>query len=548
MRKHFLGLRIALVFCAFIISCKSNTGTVTATIDAAPARGLSVQNIDSSVKPGDDFFMYANGKWYDTASILPTESRAGARLEMDYVAKAHIKSILEEIATAKNNPASIEQKVGDLFASGMDTAAIEKLGYSPVKPLLQQIDAIKDTKGLLHFVAQETTAGDGSLIGIYVAADDKNSTKNLLALYQAGIGLPDRDYYFKTDPATQTVVSSYKNYILTLFKLTGDDTATAAKKVTLVYDLEKQLATSHRTNVELRDVQANYNKMAVADLNKQMPMLAWNELLTNLHATTDSINVGQPGYYSRLNELLKTVPLDTWKTYLRFHLLNNAADVLSSDFVNASFEYNQKTLSGQKLLKDRWERMYHVVDGSLGEALGQVYVKKYFTPEAKQRMVELVNNLQKSFEIRLNKLDWMSDSTKQKAIAKLHTFIKKVAFPDKWRDYSNVTIERNNFYSNLVSAGKNEYDHNISKIGKPVDRSEWGMTPPTNNAYYNPTFNEIVFPAGILQFPMFDVGSDDAMNYGAIGMVIGHEMTHGFDDQGAQYDKDGNLKNWWSKE
>ena len=525
-----------------IYSCKNAVETTIA------ARGLSTQNIDSSVKPGDNFFLFANGKWYDTATILPTESRAGSRLDMDDVAKAHIKSILEEVAAAKNNPGTIEQQVGDLFASGMDTATIEKLGYEPIKPELQKIDAIKDTKGIVQFVADEYTIGHPILIGQYVGADEKYSSKNIAVYYQAGLGLPDRDYYFKADAATATVVKAYQHYIQTLFALTGSDSATALKNAMTVYELEKQLAASHRTNVELRDPQSNYNKMAVADIDKKMPGIGWKNLLTNLHIKTDSVNIGQPAFYSKLNELLTTVPVDTWKTYLRFHLLNNAANTLSSAFVAASFEYKGKTLSGQKKLKDRWETNYAIIDGNLGEALGQLYVKKYFSAEAKMKMQQLVNNLQAAFEKRINKLDWMSDSTKEKAIAKLHTFIKKVAFPDKWRDYSKVTITRNNFVGNLVSCGQNEYNYQVSKVDKSVDKTEWGMTPPTNNAYYNPTINEIVFPAGILQFPMFDINSDDAMNYGGIGMVIGHEMTHGFDDQGAQYDKDGNLKNWWSKE
>jgi len=544
MRKYIFPS----VFLVMALTCMLSCNNATETKSLQTRIGLSMQNIDWAIKPGDDFYMFANGKWYDTATILSTESRAGARLEMDYITKAHIKSILEEAAAATNAPGSIEQKVGDMFASGMDTVAIEKAGYVPVKPWLQKIDAIKDVKSLLTYEAEQVTLQNGSLIGQGVGADEKNSVKNIALYSQAGIGLPDRDYYFKTDPATQTVVNAYKTYLFTLCKLTGDDSASAVKKVALCYNLEKQMAASHRTNVELRDPQTNYNKMAVADLDKKMPNIGWTTLLSNLHVKTDSVNIGQPGYYIKLDELLTAVPVDTWKTYLRLHLLTGAAGALSRDFVNASFAYNGKTLSGQKKLKDRWETIYQSLDGNIGEALGQLYVKKYFSEDAKKRMLELVNNLQAAFENRIAKLDWMSDSTKQKAIEKLHAFTKKIGFPDKWRDYSGVTIQRNNFFENILSCSKNEYNHQISKIGQPVDRSEWGMTPPTNNAYNNPSFNEIVFPAGILQFPMFDVNSDDAMNYGGIGMVIGHEMTHGFDDQGAQYDKEGNLKNWWGKE
>lgn len=542
MKKIFFPVTFMVSLSACIISCNNN--------DAASSqekKSLALANMDSAIKPGDDFYRYANGKWFDTAKIPPTESRIGAGLEMYNRMKGHIKEILEEVSKGSNAPGSIEQKVGDFYNSGMDSAAIEKRGYEPVKPYLQKITELKDAKGVLQFVAEETYT-NSTLIGQYFGADEKNSTTNIAVYYQAGLGLPDRDYYFKTDAATQSVVKAYQTYMQKLFTLTGDDSATAAKNMMVVYGLEKQIATSHRTNVELRDPQSNYNKMAVADLEKKMPVIGWKELLNTLSVHADSINVSQPAYYQKLNDLLKTVPVDSWKTYLRFHTLNNAAPVLSSNFVNANFEYSGKALSGQQQMKERWERVYRFTDGTLGEALGQLYVKKYFTEDAKKRMLDLVNNLQKAFEARIMKLDWMSDSTKAKAKEKLYTFIKKIGYPDKWRDYSKVTIDKNKFFENLLSAAKNEYDFQVSKVGKPVDRSEWGMTPPTINAYYNPTFNEIVFPAGILQYPMFDADVDDAMNYGGIGMVIGHEMTHGFDDQGAQYDKDGNMKNWWSKE
>ncbi len=541
--KRRLPLLITLAFITlFITSCNQDDDT-----ELQP-RELSEHNIDTSVKPGDDFFLYANGKWYDTATILPTESRAGARLEMDYIAKSHIRTILEEASKEKTEPGSIQQKVGDMYASGMDTATIEKLHFDPIKPWLKEIDTLSSVKSLLQFAAKQTTLGNDLLIGQFIGADEKNSTKNIAVYYQDGLGLPDRDYYFKTDASTLNVVSAYQKYIRTLFMLTGDDTATAEKNEALVYDIEKQLAASHRTNVELRDPQSNYNKMAVADLDKKMPVLGWQTLLANLLVKTDSVNISQPGYYAKLNELLKTIPLASWKTYLRFHLIDNTANILSSSFMKAAFEYRGQTLSGQKQMKERWEQLYRMIDYKLGEALGQLYVQKYFTEDSKKRINELVDNLIMAFQNRIKNLDWMSDSTKQKALEKTTTFVKKVAYPDKWRDYSSVNITRTSYFNNVMACSQNEYNYQVNKLGKPVDRTEWGMTPPTNNAYYNATVNEIVFPAGILQFPMFDPGSDDAMNYGGIGMVIGHEITHGFDDQGAQYDKYGNLSNWWSKE
>jgi len=525
-----------------IVSCNNQTDSKSNVIT------LSLANMDSATKPGDDFYRFANGKWFDTAVIPASESRVGAGLEMYNRTKTNIKEILESVSKSNNTAGSIEQKVGDFYLSGMDSAAIEKAGYEPVKPWLKQIADIKDAAGILQFNTEQTANNNNLFMGGFIGADEKNSTNNIIIFYQAGLGLPDRDYYFKTDEATAKVVKAYQAYIQKLFSLTGDDSATAAKNMKAVYDLEKQLAASHRTNVELRDPQSNYNKMAVADLDKKMPAIGWSNMFKSLSVKTDSVNMGQPGYYQKLNDLLKSAPLDTWKTYLRFHILSNAAPALSNAFVQANFNYAGKALSGRQQMKERWERIYQQTDGNLGEALGQLYVKKYFTEDAKKRMLDLVNNLQKAFEARIMKLDWMSDSTKAKAKEKLYAFIKKIGFPDKWRDYSKVTIEKNKFFENLLSCSRNEYAYQVSKVGKPVDRTEWGMTPPTINAYYNPTFNEIVFPAGILQYPMFDPNVDDAMNYGGIGMVIGHEMTHGFDDQGAQYDKDGNMKNWWSKE
>ena len=509
---------------------------------------ISLENIDSTVRPGDDFFLYANGRWLNKATIPATESSMGAMLEMYNGTKARIKEILDEVSKSSHAPGTIEQKVGDFYASGLDSATINARGYEPVKPYLAAIDSIQDTRGILSFVAQQTQMGNPILFGQYVGADEKNSAKNIAVYYQAGTGLPDRDYYFKNDEATNAVVNAYKVYISRLFALTGDDSSAAVTKANLVYGLEKQMAAAHRNNVELRDPESNYNRMAIATLHESMPLIGWKELLRNLSVNSDSVNVAQPAYYAKVNDMLKDIPVDSWKVYLRAHLLDNVATSLSSDFVNAHFDYNGKALRGQQQIKDRWERIYQATDVYLGEALGQLYVKRFFTEASKKRMLELVDNLQKAFEARITRVDWMSDSTKSKAKEKLGTFIKKIGFPDKWRDYSKVSIDKSRYFENLVSAARNEYDYQVNKLGKPVDRKEWGMSPPTINAYYNPTFNEIVFPAGILQPPMFDLNADDAINYGGIGMVIGHEMTHGFDDQGAQYDKDGNLRNWWSKE
>ena len=508
------------------------------------AKFIETAYMDSSVRPGDNFFEFVNGTWLKNTIIPPTETRVGSFTDVYNNAKEHLKIILDSVSTVRQPNGSIEQKVGDFYASGMDSVTIEKRGYDPIKPYLQQINAFTDVKSIMQFEEHVQKDGFGYIAAIGIGPDEKNSNMNIAGFGQTGLGLPDRDYYFKTDAATTAIQDAYKKYMQKMFMLTGDDSATAVKKVAGVYGLEKQMAQSHRSRVELRDPQSNYNKMAVADLDKKMPVFGFSSFLNNVGAKTDSVDVGQPAYYTKLNSLLKTIPIDTWKAYYKFHVANDAANYLSSNFVNARFDYS-KVLSGQQQIKPRWERMYRATDSYLGEALGQLYVKKYFTADAKKRMLALVSNLQKSFDAHIKNLDWMSDVTKAKAHDKLYAFMQKIGFPDKWRDYSRVTVNRKTFFENLISAGKNNYRYELSKLNKPVDKTEWGMTPPTVNAYYNPTFNEIVFPAGILQFPFFDPKADDAINYGGIGMVIGHEMTHGFDDEGAQYDKEGNLKNWW---
>ncbi|WP_080239634.1 M13 family metallopeptidase [Spirosoma rigui] len=505
-----------------------------------------ITGIDPTKKPGDDFFRYANGIWNDTARIPESQAGVGAYSFMNYPQRIRLQAILDSVSTGQFPAGSIEQKVGDFYASGMDTLAINKRGYEPIKPLLARIDALADVSSLLTLVAEEQKAGNRSIIGFYVGPDNKRSSINIAQFSQTGIGLPERDYYFKTDSSTGSVQRAYRTYLTRLFVLTGTDAATAAKNAAVVYDIEKQLATAHRTNIERRDVKANYNKLAVADLTQKQPGLNWPALLATLGVRADSVNVGQPAYYDKLNTLLTTVPIDDWKVYLKGRALTNYSTFLSQPFVDASFAYS-KILTGQAVKKTRAEEMTQAVDGSLGEALAQLYVKKYFPEEAKKRITALVGNLKKAFEARINKLDWMSDSTKSRAKEKLYAFTEKIGYPDKWRDYSKVDVKRDAYFENRLSANKNDYLYSVAKVGQRVDRTEWHTTPPTVTAYNNPPLNEIVFPAGILQPPYFDVNADDALNYGGVGMVIGHEITHSFDDQGAQFDKNGNVTNWWTK-
>lgn len=528
---------LPFLFAAAMIGCK-NDGAKSITFDVA--------GMDTSVHPGDDFFRYANGGWMKQTKIPDDQSGWGSfyTLYEENLKKMH--EILEDLSKKKDHPkGSAEQKVGDFYASGMDTAAIEKAGYTPLQPMLAKIDAVKDYKELLQLLASSAKEGDGDLLGMYVGADERNSTKNILVLYQTGLSLPEKDYYTKTDSITVMQRNKLVQHIAAYFKLTGMDAAKAEAAAATVLKLETAIAASHLTPVEQRDPVKNYNKMSVADLDKLAPNLSIAQNLNLMGIQTDSVNVSQPKYYQALSKLLASESIDAWKAKVRYDYISSNASLLSKAFRDERFEFN-KIFSGASKQPERWKRMVDMTDGSLRDLLGEVFVKKYFPPEAKQRMDELVSNLQKAFSKRINALDWMSDSTKQRAQEKLNAIIRKIGYPDKWKSFDDVEISRDNFYGNMRSVAKHDWKEMVGKIGKPVDKTEWGMTAPTVNAYYNPTFNEIVFPAGILQFPFFNMSADDAVNYGAIGLVIGHEMTHGFDDQGRQYDAQGNLKDWWT--
>ncbi|HEX3385722.1 MAG TPA: M13 family metallopeptidase, partial [Mucilaginibacter sp.] len=486
---------------------------------------VDVAGIDYSIKPGDNFFRFVNGRWYDTAKIASDQSGVGSYSFMNIPQKRLLQNILDSVSKSKNIMGSVEQKVGDFYASGMDTATINQRGYEPIKPMLARIDAISDISSLMKYVADDLKAGNSSIIGFGVYPDNQNSSINIAHVSQTGIGLPDRDYYFKTDPSTLNIQQAYKKYISTLFQLSGSDVATANKNADVAYGIEQQIAASHKTNIERRDVKANYHKVAIASINQTQANIGWTTLLANLGAGTDSIDMAQPAYYDTLNGLLRSIPINDWKIYLKADMLKDYSETLSESFADASFEFS-KVLSGQATQKSRRQVMTENVDGYLGQALGQLYVKRYFNEDAKKRVLVLVNNLQKAFENRINHLDWMSDSTKHKAIEKLYAITKKLGYPDKWRSYDKVEISRTRYFENILYIEQNGYQYQLAKLNKPVDKTEWGTTPSTVTAYYNPFANEVVFPAGILQFPYFDFEADDAINYGGIGMVIGHEMTH----------------------
>jgi len=492
--------------------------------------------------------MYVNGKWIKDTKIPASEKGAGGMYAMTVNNQTLLHGILEEVSKQDNAKDSKEQKVGDLYLSGMDTVALEKLGYEPVKPLLAEIDAVHDYRDLVNLAAKSFNDGNGYLFGFYVSPDDKNSKMNVAHFDQTGLGLPNKDYYFKTDPATVKIRAAYVTYIAKLFTLTGMDATHAAESASGILKLETEIAKSHLSPVELRDPVKNYHKLSVADFQKTLPDIDLKNVFRLMNIHTDTVLVGQPQYYAALDNLLKSQPLDVWKSKLRFNAIDGAAASLSKNFRDAHFDFYDKALAGQKTQQPRWRTMVSEIDNGLGDLLGQLYVAKYFPPESKKRMIELVNNLKSVYRSRIEKLDWMSDATKKSALAKLAAFTVKIGYPDKWKNYDDVEISKDSYYKNLQSIAKHDYNVGLKKLNKPVDKTEWFMTPSTVDAYNNPTNNEIVFSAGILQFPFFDKDADDAINYGAIGVVIGHEMTHGFDDQGRQYDKDGNLKDWWTKE
>ncbi|QJD98269.1 M13 family metallopeptidase [Mucilaginibacter robiniae] len=517
---------------------------------APPRKFIDPANMDPAVKPGDNFFEYANGGWLKQNSIPAKETRWGS---FGILAEENNKKLINLLTEVSKTPSqakgSIKQRVGDLYASAMDSVAIEKRGYEPIKTDLQRIDHITDLNGVINEIAYQRTIGEGSpLFGFGVGQDSKHVTKYIVSIGQGGTSLPDRDYYLVDNARNQRIQGAYKTYLTTLFTLTGTPAAEAEKNAATIFRMETELAKLQMSRVAMRDPNKTYNKFSVAQFSQTTPHLNWATLLPKMKVSgQDTMLVRQPDFFKSVDGMLTSIPVEDWKVYLKGYILRGSASQLSSPFTKASFKFSS-VLSGQQVQAPRDQRMARLVDGSLGELLGQLYVEKYFTPAAKQYMVNLVNNMKETLGSRIERLEWMSPETKQRALKKLHAITVKIGYPDKWEDYNGVTINRNDYYGNLKRISVWGYNFNVTRLGKPVDKTRWGMTPPTVNAYYSPVGNEIVFPAGILQFPFFDFNADDAINYGGIAAVIGHEMTHGFDDQGRQYDADGTLRDWWGKE
>ncbi len=535
-----------------LVALGLGAGTLLQLIAAEPAKPVaprfSAGNMDPAVDPRTDFAHYAWGSWAKANPIPADKSRWGAFNELDQYNQTALKGILETAAGRSHEPGSTEQKVGDFYASAMDTAAIEAAGLKPVATDLAQVAAIANLNDLAHAVADLHNQQVGALFVVSVAPDEKNSVLNVLQANQGGLSLPSKEYYIA--PQYEKQRTGFVAHVAKMFELAGDTPEAAATGAQTVFDVEKSLATNARTPIELRDSLANYNKMPTAELAAKMPAFPFAPYLSERGiggpAATEII-VGQPKFFEGLQEQLASRPLGDWKTYLRYRILRADAPYLATAFENERFRFYGTELQGTPAQEPRWQRAARTIDGEIGEALGQLYVAQYYPPEAKAKMDAMIHNIVAVMHDRLQKVDWMTAETRQKALAKFDRFYSKVGHPEKWRDYSTVKVERGDYFANIRAANQFEDRRNITKLGQPVDKAEWFMSPPTVNAYFDPTANNINFPAGILQPPFFDFTLDDAVNYGGIGAVIGHEITHGFDDQGRHYDGDGNLSEWWTE-
>lgn len=514
-----------------------------------PGERLDLSNLDTTAAPGVSFYQYATGGWQKANPIPDQYARYGSFDQLRENNQTQIQSLIEELGKQENPMGSNAQKVGNLYSMGIDSVKLNADGAGPIRAQLEEIAAISGKKDVIRLAARISRFAANPFFGFYVGPDDMNSAMNIAHLYQSGISMGDRDYYLLQDKHTKMVREEYKKLIKTQFMNAGYDEPDAEKAVVNVLKIETTLAEAHFTREMQRQPELNYHKLPVAELGKQIGPFEWTYYLEEVGAASiDSINISQIEPVKAAIAIIGKEPEGVLRDYLSWKVINSAAEYLSDDFVNANFEFYGKTLSGSKELRPRWRRSIDAVSGAMGEAVGQLYVQKYFPPEAKERMLELVGNLKTSLGERIAGLEWMSDATKSKAQEKLSTFIVKIGYPDKWKDYSSLEIKDDSYWQNMVRASEFAYAEMMDDLGKPVDKTKWFMSPHTVNAYYNPSSNEICFPAGILQPPFFYMDGDDATNYGGIGVVIGHEMTHGFDDQGRKYDKEGNLAEWWTAE
>lgn len=511
------------------------------------ASGIDLKNADTSIRPQDDFYTYLNGNWIKNTEIPADKSRWGAFNELAENSLNQLHGIIDKLSKEGTPADPTSQKIANLYASFMDEAKLDQLGTTPLNPEFAKIDALKDNKDLGAYLAHLAQIGVNAPFEFGITQDAKDSTKMVVTFEQSGLGLPDRDYYLKDDAKLAEAKAKYLSYVEKLLTLSGD--SNAKQNAASIVALETELAKVQWTKVQNRDPVKTYNKVTLTQLKALAPHFNWDNYLsdTGLKTKITSAIVSQPSYLKGVDQVLQNTPIDVWKAYFKLHLLSHFAPDLSKTYVDESFAFYGTTLRGIPENEPRWKRGVHTVEGAIGEGLGKLYVEQYFPPENKARMETLVQNLISAYRQSITTLDWMSPATKQQAQKKLSTLMIKIGYPKKWRDYSALEIKKDDLIGNDIRSAQFEYQYQLNKLGKPVDRDEWEMTPQTVNAYYNPSLNEIVFPAAILQPPFFNVHADDAVNYGGIGAVIGHEISHGFDDQGSQYDEVGNLRNWWTK-
>ncbi|GAB1595661.1 M13 family metallopeptidase [Lysobacter sp. PAGU 2638] len=517
------------------------------TASAGGLHGIATSDIDRNANACTDFFAYANGAWRQQNKIPDYMDRWSRRWQSGEVNKEHVRDILTEVSAKNDWPAgSAEQLSGDYYAACMDEGQVDKSGLAPAKPLLDEVGAIKDKAGLQRAIGNLHEVGIFAPFAFNSAQDLHNPSQVVASVGASGIGLPDRDYYLKTEPRFVEARAKYLEHVAKMFELAGATPDAAKTDAATVFAFEKRLAEASLDNVALRDPKQQDHTMSVAQLQALSPAFDWGAYLDNAHVPRADLNVTQPKFVQQFNHEVASTPIAQWRTYLRWQVLNASADTLPTPFVAQNFAFYGKYLSGATEMKPRWKRCAEDTDNLLGDALGHAYVTKYFPPEAKARMQDMVKNILLAMHDTIDGLEWMGPDTKAKALEKLSTFNPKIGYPDKWKTYDGVRVSRASYWNDREAAARWYVADDRAQIGKPVDRARWGMTPPTSNAYYNPLLNEIVFPAGILQPPAFDVTATDAVNYGAIGVVIGHEISHGFDDQGAQFDAQGRLSNWWT--
>jgi putative endopeptidase len=545
--RFALCLRLVVIaYCAELALVDVRASTPA---DSPSYWGFDTANLDKTCKPCDDFFQFAMGGWMKSNPIPPEYSTWGSFTVLADRNQQGLREILEASAKADMPSGSNERKIGDFYWSCMDTAAIEGAGTKPIDALLLRISLMKSIADLQVTAARLQQQGFAVLFRFTSNQDAKDSTKVIATALQGGLGLPERDYYLRTDEKSKKLRDDYSAHVARMLQLLGDAPEKSAAEAATVLAIETSLAKASMSNVDLRDPIKTYHKMKVPEVQLLTPGFSWDTYLRSLgHGEVQELNVAQPNFFVALNAQLGSTPLEDWKTYFRWHLVDSAAPGLPEKFVDEDFDFRGRILTGAKEIQPRWKRCVQSTDRNLGEALGQLYVQKYFPPEAKTRALEMVHNLVAALRDDLQTLPWMGPETRTQATAKLQAFAVKIGYPDKWRDYSALRVDRSSYLQNLERSSEFEFQRRLNKIGKPVDRGEWGMTPPTVNAYNNSSMNEIVFPAGILQPPFYDPKADDAINYGGMGAVIGHEITHGFDDHGSQFDGQGNLKNWWSAE